>query len=243
VKTALTIAVSVPVPPPEDDPRIPNLRAAAAFFATLRQCYRGESILWYGETLIRRRLGDAAETLAIAEEAARLFPGDWRIRTGLLNAYRDAERPDDALVQARTALEINPSDLSPLHDAAWAFVDTVRNEEAAGLFSELLERDPGYPGAAACKHYARWLAYRSTDDEQALLRLREQMPWDEQAVRFADEVEPSKPYVNVLPGPGDATATAARHLASELAHVIKCCGIGGSVEIGLHTKHLDSPSV
>ncbi len=243
VKTALMVAVGVPVPPPEDDPRIANLRAAATFFGALRQAYASESILWYGETLIRRRLGDVGETLAVAEEAARLFPADWRIRTGLLNAYRDAERPDDALAQARTALEINASDLSPLHDAAWAFVDTVRNEEAAGLFSELLERDPEYPGAAACKHYAGWLAYRSPEDEQALLRLREQMPWDEQAVRFADEVEPSRPYVNVLPAPSDATATAARHLASELAHVIKCCGIGGSVEIGLTSEHLDSPSV
>jgi len=243
VKTALTIAVSVPVPPPEDDPRIPNLRAAAAFFATLRQCYRGESILWYGETLIRRRLGDAAETLAIAEEAARLFPGDWRIRTGLLNAYRDAERPDDALVQARAALEINPSDLSPLHDAAWAFVDTVRNEEASRLFAELVERDSDYPGARAGMHYARWLAHRSPEDEQALLELRDRRPWDEEARRFADEIEPSRPYVNVLPPPADPSAVEARTIASELACVIQRAGAQGAHDVVLRAKHLDSPSV
>lgn len=243
VKTALMIAVNVPVPPPEDDPRVPNLRAAADYLAAVRQCYEGESILWYGEALIRRRLGEPERTLAVAEEAQRRFPNDWRIRTGLLNAYRDAERPDDALAQARAAMELQPDDLSPLHDAAWAFIDTVRNEEAARLFEELKERDPNYPGADACFHYARWLAFRARPDELALLQLRERRWWDEQAVRFADEVEPPVPYVNVLPGPGDATAAAARHLVGELAHIVRCCGLGGTVGLGLSAKHLDSPSV
>ncbi len=243
VKPSLLVAVNVPVPPAEDDPRMPNLRAAATFFEALRGAFPNESILWYGEALIRRRLGEPAETLAIAEEASRRFPQDWRIRTALLNAYRDAERPDDALAQARAAMELDPKDLSPLHDAAWAFIDTVRNEEASRLFEELRQRDPDYPGADACFHYARWLAFRAREDEVALLRLRERRWWDEQASRFADEVAPPQPYLNVLPGPGDATAAAARSFVRELAQVIRCCGVGGSVEIGLRSKHLDSPSV
>lgn len=243
VKPALLVAVNVPVPPADDDPRMPNLRAAASYFEAVRGAFEGESILWYGEALIRRRLGEPEQTLAVAEEASRRFPQDWRIRTALLNAYRDAERPDDALAQARAAMEIDPKDLSPLHDAAWAFIDTVRNEEAAKLFEELRQRDPDYPGADACFHYARWLAYRAREDELALLRLRERRWWDEQASRFADEVEKPRPYLNVLPGPGDATAAAARSFVRELAQVIRCCGVGGSVEIGLHAKHLDSPSV
>ncbi len=243
VKTALLVAVNVPVPPADDDPRVPNLRAAASYLSAIREHYQGESILWYGEALIRRRLGEPEATLEVAEEAMRRFPDDWRIRTGLLNAYRDAERPDDALAQARAAMEIQPKDLSPLHDAAWAFIDTVRNEEAAKLFEELLQRDADYPGADACFHYARWLAFRDQKDEIALMQLRERRWWDEQACRFADEAAPPVPYVNVLPGPGDATAAAARHLVSELAHIVRCCGVGGSIELGLRSKHLDSPSV
>jgi tetratricopeptide (TPR) repeat protein len=243
VKGALQVALRVPVPPSEDDPRMPNLRAAAGFFATLREHFAGESMLWFGEVMLRRRLGEPADTLAVAEEAWRRFPQDWRICTALLNAYRDAERPDDALVQARAALALDPSDHSPLHDAAWAFLDTVRNEEAARLFGELWQRDPVYPGAQACFHYARWRAFRDRQDELALLRLRERSWWDEQAVRFADEVEPPVPYVNVLPGPGDATASAVRHLLKEVAHVVRCCGAGGSAELQLRSRHLDSPSV
>lgn len=243
VKPSLLVAVEVPVPPGDDDPRIPTLRAAAALLEVLRNAFSDESILWYGETLVRRRLGEPAQTLAIAEEAARRFPRDWRIRTALLNAYRDAERPDDALAQARVAMEIDPNDLSPLHDAAWAFIDTVRNEEAAELFEELRRRDPEYPSADACFHYARWLARRQQEDAVALLRLRERRWWDEQACRFADEVAPPVPYVNVLPGPGDATAAAARDVVRELAEVVRCCGAGGSVEVTLSSRHLDSPSV
>jgi tetratricopeptide (TPR) repeat protein len=243
VDAALVMAVGVPVPPSDDDARMPNLRAAAGIFGTLRECFPGESILWYGESLIRRRLDEPQETVAIAEEARRRFPDDWRICTGLLNAYRDAERPDDALAQARAAIALDPNDPSPLHDAAWAFVDTVRNEEAAKLFAEVRQRDASYPGADACFHYARWLAFRDREDELALLRLRERRWWDEQACRFADEVEPPVPYVNVLPGPGDATAAAARHLAKELGQVIRRCGLGGSVDVSLRSQYLDSPSV
>ena len=45
VRTSLSIAVRVPVPPPDDDLRTINLRAAAEVFSALRQVFTDESIL------------------------------------------------------------------------------------------------------------------------------------------------------------------------------------------------------
>lgn len=243
VKVPLTIALNVPVPPHEDDLRVINLRAAADVFAALREHFQNESILWYGESLLRRRLGVPDQTIAVAQAGVQRWPDDWRLRTGLLNAFRDASRPEEALAQAREAMRLSPEDLSPLHDAAWAYIDAVRPADAAGLFEELVQRDPNYPGARACLHYTRFKASGSDEDRRALVQLREREWWDDQIRGFADEVSPPEPYLNVLPGPGDATLAAARHVARELGHVIRCCGAGGSIQIGLSSKHLDSPSV
>lgn len=243
VKAPLTMALGVSVPPRDDDLRVINLRAAADVFAALRECFPTESILWYGEGLIRRRLGEPSRTVEIAEDGVERWPQDWRLRTGLLNAFRDAGRADDALTQARVALDIAADDLSPLHDVAWAFMDAERLAEAAGLFEELVEKDPAYPGARACMHFARWKANGSEEDKRVLVALRERAAWDDPVRGFADEADPPVPYVNVLVGPGDATLAAARQLASELEHVIRCCGVGGHVGLTLSSAHLDSPSV
>ncbi|MBX3274064.1 MAG: hypothetical protein KF729_27610 [Sandaracinaceae bacterium] len=243
VRTALSVAVGVPVPAPDDDLRLINLRAAAETFAALREVFTDESILWYGEGLIRRRLGEPEETVRIAEEGVARWPGDWRLRTGLLNAYRDAGRADDALAQAREALAISPGDYSPLHDAAWALVDQVRFGDAAAVFEEIVAADPDYPGARACLHYLRWKATGDEAERDALVTLRDRDWWDEQARSFADEADPPYPYVNVLPAPGDATLAAARHLANELGHVIRCCGAGGHVGLTIGSRYLESPSV
>lgn len=243
VRTSLSIAVRVPVPAPDDDLRLINLRAAAEVFGALRQVFTDESILWYGEGLIRRRLGEPDETVAIAEEGVSRWPNDWRLRTGLLNAYRDAGRADEALEQAREALAITPGDYSPLHDAAWALVDQIRFADAAVVFEEIVQNDPDYPGARACLHYMRWKANGDEAERNALIDLRDRDWWDEQARGFADEADPAIAYVNVLPGPGDATLAAARHLANELGHVIRCCGVGGHVGLTIGSQHLESPSV
>ncbi|MGE0784464.1 MAG: hypothetical protein AB7S26_02165 [Sandaracinaceae bacterium] len=243
IKVPLSIAVGVPVPPHDEDQRVINLRAAADIFATLRTHFTNESILWYGESLLRRRLGEPDATIAVASEGVMRWPDDWRLRTGLLNAYRDAGRAEEALEQARHAMRITPDDLSPLHDAAWAFIDAVRPADAAKLFEELVERDPNYPGAKGCLHYTRFKATGSPDDRQALIDLRDRQAWDEQVRAFADEIDPSVPYVNVLVGPGDATLAAARHLAGELSQVVRCCGLGGDLQLTLSSKHMDSPSV
>lgn len=243
VKTTLTIGVGVPVPPHEDDRRVLNLRAAADLVAVVREAFPEQSILWFGEALLRRRLGDPSATVAIAEAGVTRFPEDARMRTALMNAYRDAGRPDDALAQARAAMDAAPDDGAPLHDAAWAFVDAGRPADAARLFEELLARDPDYPGAKGCLHYTRWKALGNEEDRQALVLLRERQGWDEQVRGFADEASPPVPYVNVLPVPDDATGVCARQLAHEIGQIVRCCGLGGSVDLTLSTKHLESPSV
>ncbi len=243
VRTSLGIAVGVPTPPHKNDLRVINLRAAVEVFVALREVFSDQSILWYGEALIRRRLGEPKRTVAIAEDGVARWPDDWRLRTALLNAYRDAGRPEDSLQQARAALAITPGDFSPLHDAAWAFFDEKRYDDAAGLFEELVREDPSYPGGRACFHHARWNAHGEEADREALVGLRDRAPWDEQVRGFADEADPPIPYQNVLPGPGDATLSAARHLASELEHVIGCCGVGGHVSLSMSSAYLDSPSV
>jgi len=243
VRPALSVAVRVGVPPDDGDLRVINLRAAADIFAALRDAFADESILWYGESLIRRRLGDPEHTVQVAAEGVERWPDDGRMRTGLLNAYRDAGRPDDAVEQAREALRLNPGEHAPLHDAAWALIEQERWGAAAQLFAEIVEHDPTYPGAIACLRYTRFKANGGDADRQALIALRDRDPWDESLRELVDDVDPPVPYVNVLPAPMDPTLRAARHLAAELEHVIRCCGVGGHLGLTLGSHFLDSPSV
>jgi len=243
VRPALSVALRVGVPPRDGDLRVINLRAAADILAALRESFGDQSILWYGESLIRRRLGDPEHTVQVAEEGVQRWPEDGRMRTGLLNAYRDAGRPDDAVEQAREALRLMPGDLAPLHDAAWALIESERWGAAAALFAEIVEHDPTYPGAIACLRYTRFKANGGDADRQALVVLRDRDPWDAQLRELADEVDPPEPYVTVLPPPLDPTLAAARHLAAELEHVIRCCGLGGHLGLTLGSRYLDSPSV
>jgi tetratricopeptide (TPR) repeat protein len=243
VKTAINVAVDVPVPPEPDDDRLPNVRAAAEYLAFLRQQFPNEKVLYIGETIARRRLGDTAATLKVAEDAVKRFPEDWNIRTTIANALCDAKRPDEAIGHARKAMNMDPKDCSPLHDVAWGFVDAGRASDAAPLFDEILKRDPHYPGAPAGLHYARWIGQHSEPDRQALIALRDRQPYDGRARALANEIDPPDDYINVLPGQADATASAARHLLREIGPILQCCGAGATVGYELSSRYLDSPSV
>ncbi len=242
VRPLLTMAIDVPVPPRPDDPRLPNLRSAAPIFDVLIPAYPAEKILFGGAAIIRRRLGDTAATLAIADEGVRRFPQDWSLRTALLNALRDAKRPDEAMQQALIALQIDPQDLSPLHDAAWGFADSGRMDQAANIFQDIAQRQPNYPTIDACVHYARFRAYASEPDRHALLLLRERRHWDDAIVRMANEVDPPTPWLSALPGPVDASARYGRTMLSELADVMRCCGQGASFDVTIQSRYPESPS-
>lgn len=243
VGPALRLAIAAPVPTPEEHPRLPNIRAAAEIFSALLPAYPEEKLLYYGTSVLRRRLGDTAATLQAAEEGVRRFPNDWGMRTALLNALRDARRPDEALHHARRALELDRDDLSPLYDAAWGFLDAERPGDAAALFQELLQREPQHPSALPCLQFARFKATGNEDDRRALLAARDRMPWDDVVVDLADTIDPPLPFMTVLPGPGDASASYGRMVVRELSQVMRCCGRGARVEVTIQSRFPESPTI
>lgn len=243
VIAAVRLGSAVSVPPDAGDLRLPNVAAGAAILALVRGRFPSESVLYFGEVLLRRRLGDPSATLAVAVAGVQQFPNDARIQISMLNALRDAKRPDEALAHARKALELDPSDGAPLYDSAWAFVDAGRIPDALRVLEELIRRFPDYPSARAAFHSLRFRSGGAHEDRVALVTLREREWWNEEAVRLANEVDPVREYFNYLPGPGDASAAAGRHLARELAAVIHCCGAGSELEVSVESQFLESPSV
>ncbi len=242
LKTTLRMAIDVPVPPHPQDPRLPNVRSGAEIFTALQAAFPNEKMVWMGSAILRRRLGDTNATIAAAEEGVRRFPQDWSLHTALLNALRDAKRPDEALQQARIAMQIDPQDFSPLHDAAQGFLDANRAGDAANLFQELLQRDPKYPGADACLHYARFKASGNPQDKMALMTLRDRRWFDDRVQSLANELEPAVPYFTMLPGPGDAAAALARDVVGDFHELMQCCGRGASISVGVTSRFPESPS-
>lgn len=241
IKPALMTTLEVPVPPSPDDPRLPTLRSASEIFTALLAAHPNEMVLWAGSAMVRRRLGDVSGALEAAGEGVRRFPQDWGLRTSLLNALRDAKRPDEAFEQAKIAMQLDPSSLAPLHDAAWGYLDAGRVDVAAQLFGDLVQRQPDYPSGKACLHYAR-ARLGSGADKDTLVLMRDRMPWDDTAGRLANELDPPVPYFTVLPGPGDAAANFAREVADELAVVMRCCGQGAKVGMKIRSRYPESPS-
>ena len=139
-------------------------------------------------------------------------------------------------------MQIDPEDFSPLHDAAQGFLDANRPADAVNLFQELLQREPDYPGADACLHYARFKATGNPQDRAALLTLRDRRWWDRAARSYANEIDPPVPYFTVLPGPADATSNYARDVVDDFGELLQCCGHGASIAIAIQSHYPESPS-
>jgi tetratricopeptide (TPR) repeat protein len=212
-------------------------------FAALRAAFPNEPPLYFGEALLRRRLGDPNATLTVALAGVQRFPQDWKVQTAAANAFRQAGNPAEAEKHARQALALDPKDNSPLFDLGWAYMDAKQYDRATHVFHELLSREPGYDDAKPSFHYARYRGYNTQEDRNALFVLREREWWSHLTRELCDEIEPMQVYYTFLQGPGDAAANAARSFAHELEHVIKCCGQGLECSIGLESKYLESPSV
>jgi len=243
VRTVLRAGVQVPPRPDPQDPRLIDVEAGAQLFASLRGAFPNEAVLYFGEALLRRRLGDANATVAVALEGVRRFPQDWKVQTAAANAFRQAGRPEEALDHARRALDLEPKDNSPLFDAGWAFMDAKQYDRATQIFHELLTREPDYQDAKPSFHYARFRGYGTPEDRTALFVLREREWWSRLTRELCEELEPMQVYYTFLPGPGDASAKAGRAFARELSQVVHCCGQGLECSIGLESKYLEAPSV
>jgi tetratricopeptide (TPR) repeat protein len=243
VRTVLRAGVQVPPNASADDPRLINVRAGADLFTALRAAFPNEPVLYFGEAMLRRRLGDPNATLSVAMEGVQRFPQDWKVQTAAANAFRQAGRPEDAFNHARQALAIDPKDNSPLFDAGWAFVEAKQFDRATQIFHELLTREPDYDDAKPSFHYARYRGYNTPEDRNALFLLRERQWWSTLTRELCEEIEPMQVYYTFLQGPGDATAAAGRSFARELAPILRCCGQGLECSIGLESKFLEAPSV
>lgn len=104
--TSLTeYALPVSVPAELDDPRLLNIGITAATLTTIRAQYPDQRELYAAEVLVRRRLRDSEGTLAVATLGVQRFPESWLCLTALAHALGDANRPDEAAVYARRALE------------------------------------------------------------------------------------------------------------------------------------------
>ncbi len=243
VRTVLRVGLQVPAKPRPDDPRLANVQAGAELFSALRAAYPDEAVLYFGEAVLRRRLGDPNATLTVALEGTRRFPQDWKVQIAAANAFRQAGRPEEGFVHTQAALALDPKDHSPLFDAGWAFLEARQYERATQIFHELLTREHDYPDAKPSFHYARFRAYQTPEDRNALFLLREREWWSELTRELCDEVEPMEVYYTFLQGPGDASAKAGRAFAREIEPVLRCCGAGLSASIGLESKFLEAPSV
>jgi tetratricopeptide (TPR) repeat protein len=243
IRTVIRVGLDVPVKPDPNDPRLPNVRAGAQLFAALRAAFPNEAVLYSGEVLLRRRLDDPNATVAVALEGVRRFPREWNIQTAAANALRQAGRPDEAFQYTQAALALDPEDNSPLYDAGWAFAEAKQYERATQLFHEVLTREPDYPDAKPSFHYARFRAYQTPEDRNALFVLREREWWNDLVRELCEEIEPMEVYYTFLRGPGDASAAAGRAFLRELEPVLRCCGRGLSASIGLESQYLEAPSV
>lgn len=240
---SLRMVANVPVPPDAEDPRLGNVRAAAELFAQLLGVRPTESLLHMGLVMSLRRLGEPDKTLAAAHAGVSAFPQHWGLRIAAMNALADAGRPEEALEQARVALQLDPQDLSPLLDVARAYLAASRWSEASVLIDDLCARDPQFPGAQAYLHYTHFRQSGSAEAAQALLLLRDRRPDDEELERLASAIEPRAPYVNVLPHPPDLSATFAREVLRELAPIVMRCGPDARLELEIALRYPEAPSV
>ncbi len=124
------------------------------------------------------------------------------MQTAAANAFRQAGRPEEGFQHTQAALALDPKDNSPLYDAGWAFLEAKQFERATQIFHELLTREPDYQDGKPSFHYARFRAYQTPEDKNALFLLREREWWSALTRELCDEIEPMEVYYTFLQGPG-----------------------------------------
>ena len=239
VVPAAKLAGGCPPATPRDDPRYPNLQAAARLVHLVRTLHPGESFPFFAGSMLSRRLGMFDDALGLAQQAYQIEPS-WRSAVGVANTYKDMNRVDDAVAWFRKALSHDPADVSARLDIGDTLMRAGRHQEAIAEYEKVLAKQEGHPWATASIHYARFKATGDPEPRLALLRLCEGDEPNERAQDLAAELDPPVPYVSFLPRPGDASCNALNSIFEQMFD--NPARHHGSTVV-LELSHVESPSV
>ncbi len=236
----LKIAGSCPVPTAKDDPRLPTLESGARILAGIRSVHPGEGMLWFGSSLVARRLGSADDALALAQQAYKVDPS-WNSAIGVANALKDGKKFDDAAKWFRKALDHDKDDVSAHLDLGDMYLELTRYDEALREYDLAMKKEADQPWAKASSYYVRYKQNpRDLNHRVALIRLTEGDKPNRRARELCDLIDPPALYVNRLPHPADASANALDDILQEMFYN-PAKHFGSTVK--LEMSHVESPSV
>ncbi|HVV84501.1 MAG TPA: tetratricopeptide repeat protein [Kofleriaceae bacterium] len=236
----LKIASSCPVPTPKDDPRLPTLESGARVLAAIRAVHATQGMLWFGSSMVARRLGHVDEALAYAQHAYSIDPS-WNAAIGVANALKDSKKFDDAAKWFRKALDHDKEDVSAHLDLGDMYLELTRYDEALREYDAAMKKQPDQPWAKASSIYTRWkMNPGDLNHRVALLRLTEGDQRNDRARQLCDLIDPPRLYINRLPHPGDASHNALDDIMQEMFYN-PAKHFGSTVKLEL--SHVESPSV
>ncbi len=235
----LKIAASCPVPTPKDDPRLPTLESSARIMTGIRSLHGREGMMWFGSSMVARRLGQPQDALAFAQQAYQIDPS-WKSAIGTANALRDSKRIDEAAQWFRKALGHDKDDVSAHLDMGDMFLDASRLDDALREYEHAERKQPDHPWATASMCYVRWKQNHDPNQKLALLRLTEGGKRNDRARQLCDLIDPPALFVNRLPHPADASANALDDIFQQMFHN-PAQHHGSTVKLDI--SHVESPSV
>ena len=236
----LKIASSCPAPTPKDDPRLPSLESGARVLGQIRTAFPQEGMLWFGSSMVARRLAQADEALSFAKYAYQIDPS-WKSAIGVANALKDGKKFDEAATWFRKALDHDKDDVSAHLDLGDMFLDLARYDEALREYERAMKKQPDHPWALASSYYTRWKQNPADLNHRiALIRLTEGDQRNDRARALCDLIDPPKLYANRLPHPADASANALDDILQEMFYN-PAQHFGSTVK--LEMSHVESPSV
>jgi tetratricopeptide (TPR) repeat protein len=197
----LKIASKCPTPIPADDPRKPTVESGARILAAIRAAHPGEGLLWFGSSMVARRVGAAGEALGFAQHAYQLDPS-WKAAIGVANALRDAGQLDEAARWFARARQHDPKDVSAFLDCGDMMLDAERHDEAAAQYEAATKLEPDHPWATASLTYLHYLRHRDPGSKLALLRLTEAEPANHRAEDLYAKLDPAAAVPEPLAAPG-----------------------------------------
>ncbi len=235
----LKITSSCPAPTPADDPRMPTLQSSERILGGIRQTHGRESMVWFGSSMLARRLGKHDDAQGFASHAYKIEPS-WKTAIGVANALRDVKRIDDAAQWFKKAIEHDKSDVSAHLDMGDMYLDAERYDDAMREYGNAEKKKPDHPWAMASMSYIRWKQNHDHASRLALLRMTEDEPPNRRARELCDRLDPPRLYVNRLPHPADASSNALDDIFHQMFE--NPAQHHGST-VKLEMSHVESPSV